>query len=62
MKLNQNHLYLALFIGLFAILVGADYNNLSSFNWAENLLKSVIFIVLFILIMGSTIKKFMKKS
>ncbi|MFC6039696.1 hypothetical protein ACFPYN_09725 [Paenisporosarcina macmurdoensis] len=62
MKLNQNYLYIALFIGLFAILVGTDYNNQSEFNWTKNLLMSGVFIVLFILIMGSTLKKAINKK
>lgn len=62
MKLNQNYLYIALFIGLFAILVGTDYNNQSDFNWTKNLLMSGAFIALFILIMGSTLKKAVNKK
>lgn len=62
MKFSRNFLYIALFIGLFAILVGTDYNNQSEFNWAKNLLISGIFIVLFILMMGSTLKKAINKK
>jgi len=62
MKLNQYHLYAALFVGGLAILVISDYSRYGSLNLLSNFLQSVGFTVVYILVMGKDLKRNSKKN